>query len=97
MKVLIQHAVTHLYFKDFESWVKDETHARSFNGSLSAIDFCLEHRIDEVLIVLKFGDPQYDIQLRPFVGKRYAGPVVRTNPAKETTPGQSVPGLTPER
>jgi len=66
MKVFIQHAVTGLYFKSRKAWVKDEADARCFDGSLTAIDFCLENKIKEVLILLRFGDPQYDIQLRPF-------------------------------
>ena len=70
MKVFIQHAVTGLYFKSRKAWVKNEEEARCFNGSLPAIDFCLENKIDEVFILLRFGDPQYDIQLRPFVNKR---------------------------
>ena len=70
MKVFIQHEETGLYFKDSEHWVKDEKNARTFEGSLQAIDYCFENKIDVVIIVLKFGDPKYDIQLRPFVRKR---------------------------
>jgi hypothetical protein len=69
MKVFIQNAETGLYFKAFKEWVKDENSARCFAGSLEAIDFCLENKIDDAVIVLKFGDPRYDIQLRPFVKK----------------------------
>ena len=69
MKVFIQHAVTGLYFKSRTVWVTDENEARSFTGSLSAIDFCLENKLNKVLILLRFGDPQYDIQLRPFVAR----------------------------
>ena len=73
MKVFIQHAVTGLYFKDRKVWVKEQGEALSFNGSLAAIDFCLENQIKEVLIRLRFGDPQYDIELRPFVARRKPG------------------------
>ena len=69
MKVFVQHAESGLYLKDLKRWVKDEEKGRCFNGSLEAIDFCIEQKLGEVIVVLKFGDPRYDIQLRPFVSR----------------------------
>ena len=69
MKIVIQHAAKELYLRSPDEWVKDETHARVFKSSLEAIDFCMAHNIKQVFIVLKFDDPQYDIQLRPFPEK----------------------------
>jgi hypothetical protein len=69
MKVLIQNEETGHYFREPGGWSEDERHARLFTGSLEAIDFCVKHKVENVLIVLKFGDPRYDIHLRPFAGK----------------------------
>jgi hypothetical protein len=69
MKVLIQSEETGLYFREPGQWSQDERRARLFAGSLEAIDFCLKHKVDNVVIVLKFGDPRYDIHLRPFASK----------------------------
>ena len=76
MKVLIQSEETGLYFREPGQWSQDERRARLFAGSLEAIDFCLKHKVDNVVIVLKFGDPRYDIHLRPFAskGRRKARP-----------------------
>ena len=74
MKVYIQHTVSGLYLKELGEWVKDEQHARCFSSSLPAIDFCLENKVFEALILLTFGDPKYDIQLRPFVNRGQFGP-----------------------
>src|SRR4051794_24009331 len=69
MKVFIQHGETGLFFQDHKRWVKDEKQARSFGSSLPAIDFCHQHKIKEVIIILKFSNPRFDIQLRPFASK----------------------------
>jgi len=84
MKVFIQHEETGHYFKDSGHWVKDEKNAQSFEGSLQAIDYCFENKIENVIIVLKFGDPKYDIELRPFVRKRRGrGRAMANEPASD--------------
>jgi len=68
MDVFIQHVVTKLYLKSPEVWVKEASEALCFSGSLPAIDFCLENKMREVFIVLRFDqDPRFDIRLRPFL------------------------------
>jgi len=69
MKIVIQHAAKELYLKSSDEWAKEEADARVFKSSLEAIDFCMAHKVKQVFIVLKFDDPQYDIQLRPFPEK----------------------------
>lgn len=66
MKVYIQHTETGLYLRGTSDWVSDQNQARYFSGSIPAIDFCLSNRIDQALLLLRFGDPRYDIELRPF-------------------------------
>ena len=77
MKVYIQHVETGLYLKDGTEWVEHESASRVFKGSLEAIDFCLEHKLSEVTIVLRFGEPRFDIRLRPFVRKKRANRTVK--------------------
>jgi len=46
--------------------VPDEKEALCFNGSIGAIQFCLANKFEDVIVLLRFGDPRYDIELRPF-------------------------------
>jgi len=69
MKVYIQHTGSGLYLKNVEEWVKEEDQAQCFNSTMPAIDFCIANKIQTVLILMRFGDPCYDIELRPFVSR----------------------------
>lgn len=68
MRILIQQKNSGLYFRDVGSWTKDPSDAMDFLSSTSAIDFCVLNRINDVQLVLKFEEQQYDIVL-PVLGR----------------------------
>jgi len=63
MRILLQHKQTGLYFKDIESWVRSGSEAKDFVSSTAAIDFCVANKLNDVHLVLKFEEQQYDIVL----------------------------------
>jgi hypothetical protein len=63
MRILLQHKQTGLYFKDIDSWVRSGSDALDFVSSTAAIDFCLTNKLNDVHLVLKFQEQQYDIVL----------------------------------
>ena len=67
MKVVVQDVSSKLYVGAPQNhWVKIESEARDFCSSLSAIDYCVEHRIFGVEIILAFDDPRFNIRLDAF-------------------------------
>jgi hypothetical protein len=63
MRILLQQKETGFYFKDIESWVRDNSDAMDFVSSTAAIDFCLTNKLPGVQLVLKFHDQDFDIVL----------------------------------
>lgn len=63
MRILLQHKQTGLYFKDIDSWVRSGSDGMDFISSTAAIDFCVNNKLDDVHLVLKFEEQQYDIVL----------------------------------
>lgn len=61
MRILLQHKQTGQYFRDIDSWVRDASTAMDFVSSTAAIDFCLNNKLSEVHLVLKFEEQRYDI------------------------------------
>ncbi|HLH56095.1 MAG TPA: hypothetical protein VKY92_21015 [Verrucomicrobiae bacterium] len=64
MRILLQHKKTGQYFRDIDSWVRDPGAAMDFLSSTTAIEFCVNNKIDDVQLVLKFVEQQYDIVMR---------------------------------
>jgi len=61
MKTYVQDAVTLRFLCVDGTWSDDSQTARDFKSSAEAILFCC-HRPDAAYqVLLKFGDPQYDI------------------------------------
>ena len=76
MRVLIQQMGTGLFLKDEQTWIKEDSGARTFPSCLEAIDFCNRHHLTQgVEVVLKFENPAYDIYLCPFRLTPQAQPV----------------------
>lgn len=67
MKVVVQDVSNKLYVGALKNhWVKTQSEARNFCSSLNAIDYCVEHRIFSVEIILAFDDPRFNIRLDAF-------------------------------
>lgn len=71
MKILLQQRESGLYLRELGDWTRDAGQAMDFLSSTRAIDFCAEHHIGDVQLVLKFEEQMYDIVL-PMVMDRYA-------------------------
>jgi hypothetical protein len=63
MRILVQQKASGLYFKDIEAWTRDTAEAMDFVNSTAAIDFCVNNKLKDVQLVLKFDEQQYDIVL----------------------------------
>ena len=61
MRIVLQHKLTGLYFKDVESWVRNAADAMDFVSSTAAIEFCVTNRLNELQLVLRFEEQKYDI------------------------------------
>lgn len=47
-------------------WTHRPSEAIEFASSLQALDYCWQHRLREVVIVIQFRDPRFNIELHPF-------------------------------
>jgi hypothetical protein len=63
MRILLQHKRTGLYFKDIQSWARNSSEAMDFISSTAAIEFCVSNKLDDLQLVLKFEEQNYDIVL----------------------------------
>ena len=63
MKVLIQNCFTHSYLVSLDEWTNNPASARTFPSTDRAMAFCMEHRIPQAQVVLKFDYDQYDIKV----------------------------------
>ena len=62
MKVLVQNPLTLSYFANVGRWTSDPEKAHIFKDSRSAIQFCLNHDLGEMQVVLKGPEERYDVQ-----------------------------------
>lgn len=65
MVILVQQVASG-HFWDSNHWVPEIPSARGFSSSGEAIEFCLNHRLRGVRLVLHFDNAQDDIYLKPF-------------------------------
>lgn len=63
MRVLVQNPLTLSYYLAPGMWTRDPEDACAFSNSQEAINFCVEQRLFNLQIVLKFPDDRYDIEL----------------------------------
>lgn len=63
MKVFLQNDVTLAYLRSPGEWTPDTERAMVFKDSASAIQFCLEHELRDMRIVLHFPKFGYDVHL----------------------------------
>ena len=64
MKILLQHARNQLWFRHMNVWTENILEAFDFQHSQRALDFIQKHRLQDVQLVVKFGDPQSDVVVR---------------------------------
>ena len=63
MKVLVQNPFTLSYFQDMERWTAKPEQALVFQNTQSAIQFCREHDLSDMQVVLKFPDDKFDVEV----------------------------------
>lgn len=63
MKVLLQQKSSGLYLKGAGAWTPDTWDAMDFLSSSRVTEFCADHKLSGVQIVLKFEEQHYDIVL----------------------------------
>lgn len=63
MKVLLQQKTSGLYLKGDGTWTLDTWDAMDFLSSSRVTEFCANHKLSGVQIVLKFEEQHYDIVL----------------------------------
>ncbi len=93
MKVFIQQQGTGLYLQLPGRWVREQAQAPVFPGSLQALDFCQKAGLREVQIRLTFGDPNFDLILRPFAPPPSSKPQIEraVSPAKDAGDLEPIP------
>src|SRR5687768_3313566 len=65
MKVYIQRLTDGLFLTGEGQWAtKDQ--AKDFKNCTPAIDFCVEHALEDVRLWLSFDDPKYDFPMEVF-------------------------------
>ena len=70
MKVLLQHKESGLYLKDLGLTTPNVADAMDFLSSTQAIEFCANHKIAGMQIVLRFVEQHYDIVLPMLMDRR---------------------------
>jgi hypothetical protein len=63
MKVLVQNPLTLSYLQKPEGWTRNPEQATAFPDTRSAVQFCREHDLADMQVVLKFPDERFDVQL----------------------------------
>lgn len=74
MRILLQQKDSGLYFKEAGVWTADAGEATDFLCSTKAIDYCTDHRISGVQLVLKFDEEHAQIVMPVTADKRAASP-----------------------
>ena len=63
MKVFLQHTRTLKYIEAPDAWTPRISEALEFEDSGEAIQFCLDHELPEMRVVLHFPEFDYDVHL----------------------------------
>ncbi len=63
MKIVIQNRRTRDYIGNSGAWTSKREHAFDFEKTMFAFQFCKDRHLEDVEIVLKFENQQYDIPL----------------------------------
>lgn len=63
MKVVLQNCVTGRFLGNKHRWLVTDADAMTFPDTASAIHYVIRHGLPDCEAVLKFGSPEYDIQV----------------------------------
>ena len=63
MKVFLQNGLTREYLRTFDEWTTLAGRAMEFDDSNAAIQFCLDHELHNMRVVLHFPEFNYDVHL----------------------------------
>jgi hypothetical protein len=63
MWISIQNCKSHLYRKKSGEWTDRLDDAEAFKSSISAMRSCVERRVPDAQVVLKFPEDAYDVTL----------------------------------
>jgi hypothetical protein len=81
MKVLIQNSDTLLYLESLDTWSPNIATAFDFGNSDHAIEFCAEHGIAPVQVVLQWAGMPYSISI-PVVAQQHTSLAKSVRPRK---------------
>ena len=60
MRILLQHRRNRFYFRRLGVWTCDEQAAFDFERTARAIDFAQSHELQDVQLLVKFVDAEFD-------------------------------------
>src|ERR1700753_3031688 len=60
MKVFVQNLTTNFYLDEHSTWTPDIMQATDFGSPKNALNVCLERRLADCCLRLKFQSPQFD-------------------------------------
>ena len=63
MRVLIQNCSTFKYLTEDLTWVVSDADAADFHTTTHALDCCTTHHLQDVQIVMKFLQKEFDVHL----------------------------------
>ncbi|MGV3774369.1 MAG: hypothetical protein ACO1QB_15820 [Verrucomicrobiales bacterium] len=63
MRVIIQNCSTLKYLTQDLSWVEVDSEAAEFRTTTQALDCCTRHQLEDVQIVMKFQQKEFDVHL----------------------------------
>ncbi len=63
MKVFLQNGLTREYLRAADAWTTLAGRAMEFDDSTAAIQYCLDHELRNMRVVLHFPEFDYDVHL----------------------------------
>jgi hypothetical protein len=66
VQILIQHETGNLFLAGNGEWTAKWQHALSFPSTITALQFCIHHRLRHVLLFVCYQNPELDFTIAPF-------------------------------
>lgn len=63
MRILVQHCETGLFLAEDSTWTSSDRDALIFRGTAQALDYCMERKMQNVRILLRFSNGVEDVLL----------------------------------
>jgi hypothetical protein len=61
--IFVREKRTLKFLNGQSAWIVSFSEARTFKSTWEAFDFCLKNSVHKAQIVMRFGDPVYDVTL----------------------------------